>query len=67
VNKGNAVKKIILFVPAFERNLKKEENRTELELGLTTLIPICGTSMICYFWRFKKPHEEVSALLIQLH
>jgi hypothetical protein len=64
VNKGN-VKKIILFMPAFGRKLKKEENGTHLELGqMSLIVPICGNSMIRYFWRINKPHEEVSPLLL---
>jgi hypothetical protein len=65
VNKDNAVKKLIRSVSAFKRILKKQQNRRSRELGVTTfIIPICGTSMICYLWGIKKP-KEVSAMLIQ--
>jgi hypothetical protein len=61
VNKNNEKN---LSVSAFGRNLKKEANRTELELT-TFITPVGGISVIYYFWRTKKPQEDVSTMLIQ--
>jgi hypothetical protein len=65
VNK-DYIKKLILPVPAFETKLKRNKRIEEIWSWADNITsPICGTSMICYFWRIKKPHKEMSAVLIQ--